>query len=116
MTTRANNAARQLPPVVRVGPFDVRVVDLDATTATDDYGQFSADDLEIRLRRHFVSPAVAADTFIHEVLHAVWWVMNARAKDGEERIVTLLSTGLTQFFRDNPAVLAWLRKSLAQRR
>lgn len=116
MTMREKNAASLLPPVLRIGPFDVRVVELGATTATEDYGQFSADDLEIRLRRHFVSPAVAADTFIHEVLHAVWWVMNARAKDGEERIVTLLSTGLTQFFRDNPAVLAWLRKSLAQRR
>jgi hypothetical protein len=116
MTTRKKHPVRSLPPVVRIGPFDIRVVELDAGTGTDDYGQFSADELEIRLRRDFVSPAMAADTFIHEVLHAVWWVMNARAKDGEERIVTLLSTGLTQFLRDNPAVLAWLRKSLAQRR
>jgi hypothetical protein len=116
MTIRETNAAGRWPPVVRIGPFDVRVVALDAATTTDDFGQFSADDLEIRLRRDFVSPTMAADTFIHEVLHALWWVMNARAKDGEERIVTLLSTGLTQFFRDNPAALAWLRKSLAQRK
>jgi hypothetical protein len=116
MRKRQKGAVRPLPPIVRIGPFDLRVVELDAGTGTDDYGQFSSDQLEIRLRRDFVSPAMAADTFIHEVLHAVWWVMNARAKDGEERIVTLLSTGLAQFFRDNPAVLAWLRKSLAQRR
>jgi hypothetical protein len=116
MTMRKTNVARRLPPVVRIGPFDVRVGELDAAIAKENYGQFSADDLEIRLRRDFASPSMAADTFIHEVLHAVWWVMNAHAKDSEERIVTLLSTGLTQFLRDNPAVLAWLRKSLAQKR
>jgi hypothetical protein len=114
MRRRRQTAAPRLPPVVRVGPFDMAVVKLDAAAGKDDFGQFSADRLEIRLRENFVSPHLAADTVIHEVLHALWWVMDVRPKAGEEHVVTLLSTGLTQFFRDNPAVLAWLRESLAR--
>ena len=101
-----------LPAKLRVGPYDVSIVPLEKSEARDNYGAFSSLDLEIRMRDDFKTPHMAADTFLHEVLHAIWFVHGIRAKDGEERIVSTLSTGLSQVIRDNPKAVEWLRNAL----
>lgn len=53
-------------------------------------------------------PAVVADTLIHEVLHAIWHEYGMQDDDKEERTVHMMATGLTQLFRDNPALIRYL--------
>jgi hypothetical protein len=100
------------PEKVKVGPYDISVKPLDKSEEKDNYGTFSSTDLEIRLKEDFKTPHIAADTFLHELLHAVWFVHGIRAKDGEERIVNTLSTGLAQVIRDNPKAFDWIRANL----
>lgn len=49
-----------------------------------------------------------ADTIVHEVLHAVWWLMDIGLSNQEEHVVRKLATGLTLVLKDNPQLLAYL--------
>lgn len=102
----------RMPRSVRVGPYDLRIVRLSGRHAKRDYGQFCHESQEIRLRSRYASPTLAADTLLHEILHAVWWVGQIKAKEGEEHIVTVTATTLTQVIRDNPALMLWLRAAV----
>ena len=57
-------------------------------------------------------PAIEqANTMLHEVMHAVYYVqgmncIDAKADDVEEKIINSLGNGLTQVFRDNPEFTA----------
>jgi hypothetical protein len=47
------------------------------------------------------------DCVLHEAIHAVSDYMEIRLKEGQ---VTKLATGLLALFKDNPALVAYLRK------
>ena len=47
-----------------------------------------------------------ADTFLHEVLHAVGHLMGIDY-DSEEQVVQTFATGLTTFWQANPGALKW---------
>lgn len=100
------------PKKIKIGPYDYAVVILDKSEARGNYGAFVSEDQEIRLRDSFRSPHMMADTLLHEVLHGVWFVHGIVARDGEERIIGQMATGLTQVLRDNPDLVAFLRDSL----
>lgn len=100
------------PSKVKIGPYDMTVGPLDPTAAHQDFGQFCAITQTIRTLDTFSSPQLEAETTLHEILHAIWWAYQAKAKDGEERIVSCLGVGLAQFIRDNPAFTDWLRDKL----
>lgn len=54
-------------------------------------------------------PIEEADTLIHEVLHAIWFVMSASMGGADEEvIVRRMSTGLIGVFMDNPNFLRYL--------
>jgi hypothetical protein len=103
-----------LPDSIRVGPYDMRLLPLDASTAdaAGVFGYFKRKDQVIALDISHVSCAGLADTLIHEITHAIWWVYGLEDKDEEERTVATLSTGWTQVYRDNPSLLDWLKKAL----
>ena len=58
-------------------------------------------------------PEQKANTFIHEILHAIWLQCDLD-DDLEEHIVTVLANHLTQVFQDNPEVTKYLRDALAK--
>lgn len=62
------------------------------------------------------NPPEAANTLIHEVLHAIYTHFDLAAgsaeKDPQEHIVTALANGLTQVFKDNPAFYKWIGERL----
>jgi Zn-dependent peptidase ImmA (M78 family) len=76
---------------------------------TDSYGQCDKQRGIIYICTH-LDPIVVADTFLHEILHAIWNEYNLAESDQEERIVHTLATGLIQVFFDNPELITWLRK------
>jgi len=47
-----------------------------------------------------------ADTFLHEVLHAVGHLMGIDY-ESEEQVVQTFATGLTTFWQANPVALKW---------
>jgi hypothetical protein len=97
-----------LPQSIRVGPFDMTFVELTGEDAEANNGEFTASDGTIGLRPEFLDGARAADTLIHEILHAIWFVADLKTEQGEEFIVNTQAIYLTQVFRDHPELLAWL--------
>ena len=51
------------------------------------------------------SPIELRDTVLHELIHATDYLMKAGMT---ERQVTVIATGLTLVFKDNPALVAFL--------
>lgn len=55
-------------------------------------------------------PVEEADTLIHELLHAIWFIMSIdHGGLDEEAVVRRLASGLTGVFLDNPELLAYLQ-------
>lgn len=55
-------------------------------------------------------PVEEADTMIHELLHAIWFIMSIDQGDvDEEAVVRRLASGLIGVFLDNPELLAYLQ-------
>ncbi len=102
----------KMPSHVIVGPYDVAIKELDSSDAEKNYGLFNSEKMEIRLRKEFSSPQQAADTLLHEILHAVWHISGMSHKDGEERLVSSLATQICAVVRQNPGIIDWLQSSL----
>lgn len=103
-----------LPKSVRVGPYDVALEPMSPARqhVEDVTGYFAYPEVKIGFEAHPISAPYAADTLIHELNHAIYWVYGIKSEDDEERTVSTLSTGLVQVFRDNPWLLDWLKKAL----
>ena len=52
------------------------------------------------------------DTFIHEILHAIYYTYHILPEDDEERTVAMLAHGLTAAFKDNKGLLNKLQTML----
>ena len=93
----------KLPKVIKVGGFDIEVKPLEnlESLAHGINGHFSAIEHVIRIDRTLPKLKLM-DTLLHEVLHAIYNVGNISDEDEEERIVSIMASGLTQVLRDNP--------------
>lgn len=103
----------ELPSTVRIGYETYKIVPMPDAEALE--GDFGATDQLIRIKVTDRSPRFVANTFLHEVLHGVFYQAGLRdslsinhAK--EEAIVNCLANGLSQVFRDNPNLLKMLTK------
>jgi hypothetical protein len=99
-----------LPSRVRVGPFDYRVEEWpsSAASAREMLGECDRVNLVIRIRTDIPRQQVA-ETFLHEILHAIWVVGSMyQAGDDEEKLVTKLSINIFQVMRDNPDVMDFI--------
>lgn len=109
-------AVSRLPASVRIGPYDIAIAHGERTQlaleAADHYGEFSAHEQEIRIRSRSSSAQGDVDTFLHECMHAIFWVYGVGHADDEERIVSMLGTALLAMHRDNPWLTKWLDESL----
>jgi hypothetical protein len=83
---------------VKVGPFDLKIVNIDRT---DDWGYYDPIKLEIGVQNN-ADRNVRAETLVHEILHVIWDVYGVKKGDGEERTVTALAIGISASIRDNP--------------
>ena len=97
---------------VRIGPHDIAIRVLKAEERDANLGSFSSIQQSIGVREAYATPSQEAETLIHEILHAVYVIMDARPKDSEERLVGLMATGLAMVIRDNPELIEWLSESM----
>lgn len=103
-------AVARLPPSVRVGAHDFTLLPLSIHEASGRriWGRFEAAAQTIHLQQDMPTSAVAVDTILHEIGHAIWWAYGIQDDDKEERTVRTLATAWAQIFRDNPALIAWI--------
>ena len=103
-----------LPTVVRVGYRDYAIIEWDRKDAasSDRYGECDKANAIIRVSTDY-GALKAANTLLHEVLHACFDVAAIEGDDPEERTVTSLANVLAQVIRDNPDLVAYLTAALA---
>lgn len=77
---------------------------------TTSMGQFDDADMAISIEDG-LHPVEEADTVLHEIMHAIWWLMAIGKPKTEEQVVRPLATGLTQVFQDNPALVQYLTEA-----
>lgn len=102
-----------LPTAIKVGhrDFQVQIQDRDWSDRHSANGQCSKDQGLIHIAGH-LSGALAAESVLHEVMHAAWYVWRVEDGDDEERTVTTLTMALSCIFRDNPDFVDWYMKTL----
>jgi hypothetical protein len=100
-----------LPDTIKVGPYYMKVCKVDKIDNDDKYfGMFEGAKETISIVLNHPSKTRAADTLLHELIHAVWYIVAATGE--EEQTTSSLSTGLIQaLVHDNPELLKWLAKA-----
>lgn len=99
-----------LPDTIKIGPFSIAINKVEKIGSEDlYYGEFVAHEERISIILNHPSKLRAADTMLHEILHALWNFGHATGE--EEQSVGALATGLMQVMADNPDLLAWWRKA-----
>lgn len=97
-----------MPKKLKIGCFQFRIEVTDAEDSESDgeFGHMNPINQKIRLRPGMTAQNLA-DTFIHEVLHAIHW--HASLHDGsiEEEFTLLSAHGLCSLWQDNPKQMAW---------
>lgn len=95
-----------LPNSVRIG-YETYKVSPMPKAERENEGDFGPSSQLIRVRMSGRSPRFVANTFLHEILHGVFYQAGLRdalslSHAKEEAIVNCLANGLSQVFRDNP--------------
>jgi hypothetical protein len=107
--------ALNLPSKVVVGFQTYKIERLDRAEAVARCvdGDFNAYTGTIRVRVDGVTPDFAANTLLHEILHACWLAGDLGAASPEEKAITVLANQLLQVWRDNPKVVSFITKHAA---
>ena len=108
------NWQETVPTSIKVGyrTYSVSLMDHWESTDKQAFGRCDNNGGRIELDAHMDAPK-AANTLLHELMHAVWYVWGMDRKVEEEPAVTIMSNGLTTIMRDNPAFGEWTRECLA---
>lgn len=102
---------KPIPSSIRIGPIDHEVVDIDPVEAMidrrhGDYNSFHGHIIRVKIDGE--NEWSVTDTLIHEILHGIYRTYSISDEDGEERVVSVMETGLTQLIRDNHKLIKWL--------
>jgi hypothetical protein len=102
---------------VRIGTHAYQIVYVDKVGDSDDWGQADFDALKIWLSTELQKPEMAskwAEIVLHEAAHIILSEVGVEfpADEAEERCVTQLAKGLTQFMLHNKTLVRALLKAL----
>lgn len=102
-----------LPKSIRIGYRDFAIEQWDSrhAVASSRYGECDKMNAVIRVDTQF-GPIKAANTLLHEVMHAAWTMAGLDDSEEEERTVTSMSNVMTQVWRDNPDFVHFMSESL----
>lgn len=97
-----------MPTQLRIGSYDYQVVVMNPNDPDNTrlFGDMSAAMQRIRIAPG-MTPKRLANTFMHEVLHAVNEYFGIDDQSTEEQGVTQGANGLCLFFQNNPAACQW---------
>ena len=110
-----------LPPTVKIGWRDIRLVPVDASFLKDNadcYGEFLSRESKINFQKE-VKGVELGNTVLHEIMHAIAYASSLnqangplKEEDNEETTVNSMANWLMGAFRDNPWLLDFLKASL----
>ena len=100
------------PAVVKIGYRTIRVIkwDFRDAVAARNFGEYHRHPGTILVDESLEGDQ-ARETFLHELLHAIYGVWPLPTQPPtltEETIVATMAAGLATVLRDNPAVARWL--------
>lgn len=103
-----------LPTSVKVGRKIYRIENWEPKSAAAERrcGDAAHEIGRIRVDTSF-GPAQAAETLLHEILHAIFYIWSMEDEDNQERTVGAMSNGLATVMRDNPDVFSWIVRNAA---
>lgn len=103
-----------LPASIKIGYIDYKVICWPPIDATAAGRRAECDNLVSAIRvRDDLPDAAFAESLIHEILHALYYVFDIRDDDKEEKTVGVMATALATVWRDNPALIAFISGALA---
>jgi hypothetical protein len=97
-----------MPAAVRIGYRRYVIMPLPEDGAIGQHGSHCSMTMTIRVRPTPDRPSEAANTLLHEMLHASWDLAGLGRKAPEEKAITAISNHLCQTIQDNPAVWDWI--------
>lgn len=102
-----------MPTTVKIGWRDFAIEEWEhiKANAARRYGEQSDVEGKIRVDISFGHQR-AAETLLHEILHAIHNVFDLGKSPDDERIVTVTSNGIATVWRDNPPVMRWISEGL----
>ena len=86
--------------------FKLKFVEPTHKSVQDSFGFVDFEDEVIGLNTD-QSPEALHDTFLHELIHTICYVMSVKMKEGEEQMTRRLATGLCTVWKDNKKVFDW---------
>jgi hypothetical protein len=113
--SKLNKVIKSIPKSVRVGCFDfeIKIMHLDESNLSGAIGVTHLIKNRIGIRVNDQTSQQIANTFIHEVLHAIHWGYGLNDNSNEELFTELTANGLCQFWQDNPLACVWWRNAVA---
>lgn len=102
-----------IPKFVRVGcyVFAVEIGEHADHESESTFGHTNFHSQKIRLRPGMNAQNLA-NTFLHEVIHAINWFHGLYDENTEEEFTTRGANGLCAFWQDNPDAVAWWYRTL----
>ena len=109
-----------LPKKIKVGyvDLDIIVVPKNSKFSKDNYGEYDSKTNSIRLAEG-QRKIEELSSLLHEVLHAICWQSSLSTEGGileknklEEVVVNSIANNLTQVFKENPALLSYIKESV----
>ena len=86
--------------------WQIKFVDKDISNASESLGWCDYEEQIISLYEG-QSRESLSDTFLHEILHAIFFSMVIDPNNDEEKVVSKVSTGLCTVFSNNPKAFKW---------
>ena len=112
----------KLKKTIKIGYADVKIRLLDKKESPkwckDHFGEYDSNKSEMLINSN-LTKIEEANTFLHELLHASFWISGLSTEGGvlepkkrEEIVVHALANNLAQVFRDNKWILPYLKTNL----
>jgi hypothetical protein len=103
----------ELPTSVKIGYRVFKIVEWDhhVSATKSRFGECDKNAGEIRLTLMF-GRTKAANTLLHEILHACYDGFNIQDADDEERTVGAIGDALCTIWVDNPEIFVWIATQL----
>lgn len=103
-----SDAYAGIPKSIKVGcyKFRIEVLEADDAEASAEFGHMNSVNQKIRLRPGMTAQNLA-DTFIHEVIHAINWLFDSHDGMSEEQFTLMAAHGLCSLWQDNPKAMKW---------
>jgi hypothetical protein len=109
-----------LPKKIKIGyvDLDIIVVPKNSKFSKDNYGEYDSKTNSIRVAEG-QRKIEELSTLLHEILHAICWQSSLSSEGGileknklEEVVVNSIANNLTQVFKENPALLSYIKESV----